>query len=205
MAIVPEFLQTMIKTNLELLEMWFSQRLYEQMVNKGSRHILVRLAEKLDLREIEAACQRYHHQEGPGAKATHTVPRLVRALLVKYLYDWSLREAEERIRHDLVVKWFVGYGVFEEVMDHSGLERFEQWVSREAHRAFFDGVLRQIDADFPEERAQVQIGDTYAMRADAAQERIVELLRHTSRCLLREIERDVPGQHAQIQSQLEGR
>jgi hypothetical protein len=203
MTIVPEFLQVLIKTYLEMLEMWFSQRLYEQMVNKGSRHILVRLEGQLDLSEIEAACQRYQHQEGPGAKATHTVRRLVRALLVKYLYDWSLRETEERIRHDLVVKWFVGYGVFDEVMDHTSLERFEQWVSREAHRAFFDGVLRQIDADFPEERAQIQIGDTYAMRADAAQERIVELLRHTSRRLLQEIEHDVPGQHAQIQAQLE--
>jgi hypothetical protein len=203
MAIVPEILIMMINSNLEMLQAWFSGWLYEQMLKNGARHMLVRLQKQLDLSEIEKACRNYHHQDGPGAKATHTVERLVRALLVKYLYDWSLRETEERIRHDLVVKWFVGYAVFEEVMDHSVLERFEQWVSREKHRVFFDGVLKQIDGDFPEEREQIQIGDTFAMQADAGREGVIELLRHTSRCMLREIEQWAGPQHAQIVAQLD--
>jgi hypothetical protein len=36
----------------------------------------------------------------------------VRALLVKYLYDHSLRSLEDEIRFHLIVKWFVGYAVF---------------------------------------------------------------------------------------------
>jgi IS5 family transposase len=203
MPIVTEFLLTMIQTNLEMLESWFSHRLYTRVEKKATRHVLVRMQGKMDLSEIEQACQSYHHQEGAGAKATHTVGRLVRALLVKYVYDLSLRQTEEYLRHHLVAKWYVGYNVFEEVMDHSSLERFEQWVNREAHRAFFDGVLKQIDADFPGERGSVQIGDTFAMRADAALEGSVDLLRHTSRCVLREIEQGAPEQYPQVLRQVD--
>jgi hypothetical protein len=198
MAIVPETLQNLIETNLKMLEVWFSQRLYAQIVKNAARHLLVRMQAGMDLSQIEQACQRYHHQAGPGVKATHTVARLVRALLVKYVYNLSLRETEARIQHDLVVKWYVGYGVFEEVLDHSSLERFEQWVSRECHRVFFDEVLKQIDAAFPEEGEVIQIGDTFAMEANAAQEGIVDLLRHTSRCLLREVKEGAPEQSAQL-------
>jgi hypothetical protein len=203
MAIVPETLQKLIEMNLKLLEIWFSQRLYALIEKNSPRHVLVRMQAGMDLSKIEQACQRYHHQAGPGAKPTHTVKRLVRALLVKYMYNLSLRETEERIRYDLMVKWYVGYGVFEEVLDHSSLERFEQWVSRECHRVFFDEILKQIDAAFPEESEAVQIGDTFAMAANAAQEGIVDLLRHTSRCLLSEIEQGAPEQLAQVLKEVE--
>ena len=43
----------------------------------------------------------------------------------------------------------------------------------------------QIDQDFPEERQKAQIGDTYAMRANAATESLIELIRHTCQRLLR--------------------
>lgn len=198
MAIVPEFLHDVIQANLAILEFWFSQRLYAQLVKNAPRHLLVRLSQKMDLSSIEQACQRFHHQAGPGAKATHPVARLVRALLVKYLYDLSLRETEERLRHDLMAKWFVGYGVFEDVLDYSSLERFEQWVHQEAHRVFFDEVLKQIDAACSQARGPIQVGDTFAMRADAALEGTVELLRHTSRCLLREVEQEAAGQYAAL-------
>lgn len=203
MPIVPEFLLTMIHLNLGILQAWFSHQLYAHIVKNAPRHLLVRMQAEMDLSEIEQACQGYHHQAGPGAKATHPVARLVRALLVKYLNDWSLRETEAGIRHNLVVKWFVGYGVFEEGPDHSSLERFEQWVNHETHRVFFDGVLKQIDVDFPGERGSVQIGDTFAMRADAALEGTVDLLRHTSRCLLREIEQGAPEQYGQMEGQVD--
>lgn len=198
MPIVPDFLRMIIESNLAMLQAWFSRELYAQILKKATRHVLVMMQAKLDLSEIEGACQGYHHQVGPGAKVAHPVARLVRALLVKYLNNWSLRESEEGMRYNLLVKWFVGYGVFDEVMDHTSLERFEQWVNREAHRAFFDGVLKQIDGDFPGERGPVQIGDTFAMRADAALEGTVDLLRHTCGCLLRDVEERAPGQYSQV-------
>ncbi len=203
MEILPQFLKVIVTENASTLRSWFSKGLFEQITRYAGRHLLVRLKDKLDINSIVEACKNYYHQSGPGTTAKYTIEQLVRALLVKYLYNWSLRETEERLRHDLVVKWFVGCGVFDEVMDHSTLERFEQWVNEQQHRLFFDEVLKQIDADFPEERGGVQIGDTFAMKANAASEGIVSLLRHTSRCLLAEIERGAVQESERILKQLD--
>jgi IS5 family transposase len=108
----------------------------------------------------------------------------VRALLVKYLYNWSLRDLEWHIRFNLVVKWFVGYPIYAEGPDHATLERFELWVCCKQPRTLFDETLRQIDAAFPDERQHAQVGDTYALRANAAKESLVGLLRHTCKRLL---------------------
>ena len=81
-------------------------------------------------------------------------------------------------------KWFAGYSPFEAGPDHSTLARFEQWVIAHQARTFFDAVLRQIDQDFPTERNQPQIGDTYALRANAAQETLITRVSHTCRTLL---------------------
>jgi hypothetical protein len=198
MLILPEFVRSMLDFYREPITQWFSEQIYREVAHRARRHLLIRLQERLDLGEIEAACRDYHHQNGAGSQPTHGVAKLVRALLVKYLYDWSLRETEERISHDLVIKHFVGYGLLEPVMDHSGLDRFEQWVNRHHHRIFFDGVLHMIDRDFPAEREQVQIGDTFAMHANAAREEVAQLLRHTSRYLLRELREQEPEVHQAI-------
>ena len=184
MAIVPDFVLRIVQAHLEPLLDWFSSRLYVEFLKHAADHLLVKLHARLDCQPLEQACVAFHHASGPGAHATHSVPRLVRTLLVKALYGWSLRDLELHIRYHLVVKWFVGYRLFDTGPDHSTLERFEQWVTQHQHRVFFDEVLRQIDQDFPGERAQPQVGDTFAMRADAAKESLVELIRHTCRRML---------------------
>jgi len=45
-------------------------------------------------------------------------------------------------------------------------------------------VLRQIDQEWPTEQQQPQLGDTYALRANAAQETLITRVRHTCRNLL---------------------
>ena len=201
--ILPEFLNAIITQNLEIVEKWFGAQLYERMVKRFPRHLLVRLNARLDLSAIEADFREYQHQAGPGTKPTHSIRKYVRALLVKYLYNWSLRETEERLQNDLMVKWFVGYGVWEEVMDYSALCLFEEWVEQKHHRQLFDRVLRQIDTDFPKERGGVQIGDTYAMQANAALESVVEHLRHMSRLLLAELEQGAREQYLTEMAQLD--
>jgi quinol monooxygenase YgiN len=196
MTILPiNLLCAMVVIYQPALDQYFSERINEQVLKLGSRHLLVRMEKQLDLSSLEKGCRGYHHQEGCGAKPTHSIERYVRALLVKYLYNWSYRETEERIQNDLVVKRFVGYEVLEEVLDHSALCLFEQWVSEHHPRLFFDYILKQIDRDFPEERGGVQIGDTFAMEANAAQESVVEILRHTSRLMLRELEQGAEKQY----------
>lgn len=182
MLSIPDFLPLVILPFWSRLLAWFSAQVYARLL--APNDFWVRLAAQLDCAPLEQACAAYQHTSGPGCHATHTVPHLVRALLVKYLRNLSLREWEAELNVHLGVKWFVGYALFERGPDHSTLERFEQWVIAHAARTFFDEVLRQIDADYPTERQQPQIGDTYALRANAAQETRLTLLRHTCRRLL---------------------
>lgn len=184
MPIIPDFARAVVKIYYAQLLIWLSDQTYLILFKRDPNHLLVNLTAHLNFTPLETACAGYHHSTGRGTPPTHSVPRLVRALLVKYLYDWSLRDLEWHIRFNLVVKWFVGYSIFAEGPDHSTLERFELWVCFKQHRTVFDAILRQIDADFPEERHHAQVGDTYALRANAAKEPLVHLLRHTCQRLL---------------------
>ena len=127
----------------------------------------------------------------------------MRALLLKYLFAWSSRQCEAQIRYNMVVKWFVGYPIFAAGPDHTTLNRFERWVDAHQHRTFFDTTLAQIDADFPQDRQQPQIGDTFAMQANAAREPFIRRLRHTCERLLTALAQTDPTGHEQVQAHLD--
>jgi hypothetical protein len=201
MLIIPDFLPAVILPFWSRLLTALSTQIFALALPRS--HYLVQLAQHLDCTPLEQACATYQHTAGPGRYARHTVPRLVRALLVKYLRNLSLRELEDEIRTNLASKWFVGYSPFEAGPDHSTLERFEQWVIAHQARTFFDEVLHQIDQDLPAERQQPQIGDTYALRANAAQETLITRVRHTCCNLLGALaEADTAG-HAALLADLD--
>lgn len=202
MAIISPSLLAVILPALPILFRWFSDRVYAALLARYGDHLLYQLAKHLDFTPLERACTGYHHALGPGAPATHPVPRLVRALLVGYLFHWSLRELEFHLQCNLLVKWFVGYAVYESAPDHSTLDRFEQWVNTHQHRIFFDEILKQIDALFPQERTQPQVGDSFALQANAAKESLVDLIRHTCRRLLWTLQAGCPENEAWVQTQL---
>ncbi len=200
---IPSTVLAVVQLHLTGLLYWFNDEMMRRLLVRHQNHFLVRLSKELDFRPLEQACADYHHQSGPGARPTHTVPRLVRALLVKYLCDRSLRQLEQSIQWDLLTKWFVGYALFEAGPDHVTLARFEAWVIQQQHRTFFDEVLAQIDRTFPEEREQPQMGDTYAMRANAASESLSGLLRHACRLLLNALGQADENALAQVKDQLD--
>ena len=202
MPIIPSFVLAYVIAYLRPLLTWFSDQVYLALLPRAQDHLLYRLHTHLDFTPLERCCTAYNHGDGPGAPPTHPVPRLVRALLVGYLCNWSLRQLEFQIRFNLLVKWFVGYTVFELGPDHSTLERFELWVCAHEHRTYFDELLRQIDHDFPAERQQAQIGDTFALQANAAKESRIRLLRHTCQRLLCALQKIRPELEASIATQL---
>jgi hypothetical protein len=184
MPILPQFLPTILALYWSLLTEILSEYCYARLLERCPNQLLVKLAKHLDFQPVEAACAAARHSSGAGAPVTFSVAILVRCLLVKYLYDLSLRELEQRLYSDLLVRWFVGLPLFGEVPDHSTLERFEQWVRDQHPRLYLDTVLKQIDAMFPHSRQLNQVGDTYAMLANAAEEDLILRLRHTVRGLL---------------------
>jgi len=199
---IPDFLPDSVLVFWTRLCAWFSSQVYAVMLAHAQQHLLVRLHARLDLQALVTACAGYHHTAGPGDQPTHPVAYLVRAVLVKTLYSWSLRECADQINHHLVIKWFVGYPVFASGPDYTTLARFEAWVSEHHGRTFFDVTLQQIDADFPGERRQPQVGDTFAMQANAAKEGLVRLIRHTWQCLLRVLQTADPVAYAAVTGQL---
>lgn len=188
---------------LSPLLLWFSNHVYDRLIPTDSNHLLFRLHNLLDFSPLESACAAYHKSNGRGHPVVHSVPRLLRAICVKYLFACSLRELEHKIRYDLFVKWFVGYPIFAAGPDHSTLERFESFLSSHHPRLFFDTILNQIDAAFPADRGRPQVGDTFAMLANAALESIIKRLRHTVQQMLIAFQAANPDAYAQLWSQLD--
>ena len=182
MEIIPEN-PTTIVTDEESLRAHYEAQLYAQIVKQSQGHLLVNLKREMQFTGIERACRGYHHTSGPGASPRHGVEKMVRVVLLKRLYGLSLRETEEAMRLNLLYRWFAGYGLWEATPDHVTIQRFEEWVEREAPRAYFDAVLGQIYVRQPEEREAEQIGDTYGMAANAARQGRVEMWRKMGRRL----------------------
>ncbi len=93
---IPDFLPLVILPLWARLLTWLSAQVYARFL--APHDFFVQLAARLDYAPLEQACAAYQHTHGAGAQATHTVPCLVRALLVKYLWNLSLRELEYTIR-----------------------------------------------------------------------------------------------------------
>ena len=203
MSNIPDVALAIVKPYLAELLVWLSDQTYTELLKRDPDHLLIKLSQHLNFGPLETACATYHHATGPGVTPIHPMPRLVRALVVGSLYHWSLRELEWHIRFNLVVKWFVGYPIFALGPDHSTLERFELWVCFKQHRAYFDEILCQIDADFPDQRQAVQIGDTYALCANAAKESLVQLIRHTCRRLLAALRKADAARESAVGTQLD--
>ena len=184
MQILPDFLSEIIKEHDEIIAEYYSDELYKTLLRKNRSHLFVKLAKKLDLSPIEQACAAYHHQSGAGRPPTHTIPRLLRAVLIGQLNDLSLRELETELNTNMLARWFTGYGLFEAIPDHSTLGRFEGWLIVHQPQIYFETILTQVRQEFPEEKADTQMGDTYAMKADAATHGVVEMLRRLSIRLL---------------------
>ncbi len=203
MPILPDFVRTVLVAYLDPILTWLSAIIYADLIAHAPDHFLVALQTTLDFAPLETACAGFHHATGPGCRPTHPVPQLVRVLVIHSCFGWSLRQLEFQVRYNLLLKWFAGYPLFATGPDYSTLERFEQWVIAHQHRTLFDEVLQQIDQDFPEQRHQPQIGDTFALRANAAKESLVELLRHTARLLLHDLEAVAPDSHQRVVAQVD--
>ena len=174
------------------LLIWLSSLVYERLIPSDSDHLLPMIDKLIDFSTLEEACAGYHKLNGNGRPVEHTVPKLVRALLVKYLYDLSLRELEAKIQYDIPAKWFVGYPVFANAPDHSTLSRFETYLIFNHPRLFFDTILEMIDTAFPDDQRRPQIGDTFAMHANAALESLIKRLRHGAQELLLAYQKNDP-------------
>jgi hypothetical protein len=202
MPILPNLALFVILQSWSLVLQLVSAVWYERQLTRYRNHWLVQLHQITDLTPLEQACADFHANNGLGTPVIHTAPRLVRALLVKYLYNLSLRLTEELIDNHILVKWFVGYNLFEAPLDHSTLDRFELWLFKHQPRLFFDEVIRLIDRLCPEDRQRLQIVDTFGMHARAANTYLIELLRQMAGKILQQLAQTDPDRHLALLAQL---
>jgi hypothetical protein len=193
MSIIPHSPALFLAFYAQILLQASAEGLYANLLARCGNCLLVRLDEAVDFTPIESACAAFHHQSGPGRPANYTISCLVRAMLVGFLYDLSLRQLEQRLYSDLLVRWFVGLDLYEPAPDHATLERFEQWVIEHQPNTFFDLLNQQIRTHFPQESRSTQIGDTYAMRGNVADESLCRRIRHVCQTLLTEMAAALPG------------
>jgi hypothetical protein len=191
--IIPDFLRQTTENHRDDLLVWCSNFIYQKFAADNARHPLLQLERLLDLSEFEAACRGFHKHNGMGCPITHPVAHLVRALLIRYLYNYSLRETEAATRDQIPVKRFIGCPLHRGGVSYSTLSRFENYVCQHHPRLFFDVVLRQIDIAFPDHRLQPQIADTFAMLANAQRETLIGRLRHAAALLLIALHQEWPG------------
>ena len=107
MPILPHYAQFVIVQCWSIILQLVSQYWYERQLSRYQQHWLVTLQQQLDLTPLEQACAGFQSNNGRGAPILHPPARLVRALLVKYLHNLSLRQTEELIDNHLLIKWFV--------------------------------------------------------------------------------------------------
>ena len=125
---LPPHLEGVIMPDLDFLRDWFVSDMYASLLAEQPEHPLIRLNDLLDFSPIVAQCQSYRSKKPQGSPETHSIEQLCRALYVKsHLYQ-SLRKAENGIRNDFIVRWFVGYDPYDKTLTYSTIQRFESWV-----------------------------------------------------------------------------
>jgi hypothetical protein len=205
---IPDFLTPITPMLLlfwEEIQEWISAQLYQQILGQAEKEKMVRLQGLIKFEPLEVACGGYHEQRGRGRPVKHGVKQLVRMLFLRWYGNHSLRETERQVRYHLLYRWFAGYGLWETTADHNTLHDFEKYVMAEHERLFFDTMLRQIDESLPQEREGEQIGDTFALRADAALESLVKRLRHSSQRLLTSIKKEERERYEEIMGEVDGK
>ena len=146
----------------------------DQLIPKD--HILYRVNRVLDLswlREEVAAC--YCADNGrPGLDPEVVVRLMLAGLLLGYVHDRRLlREAKV----NLAVRWFIGYGLHEELPDHSSLTRIRQrWGEARFKEIFRRTVRACLEAKVA--KGEVVHVDASLIRADVSWESLAE--RHAS-------------------------
>lgn len=187
-------------------EVWerFSELHHAQVLAQaGETHELVLLKGRFDWATMTQVCQSYRHYVGQqGVEATYSVEQLMLGLVVKRYYKWSYDQTVKEVGSDSLLRWFVGLGLNESTFSPATLCRFDNWLRDNHPRLLFNGILAQIDQDFPAEREAPQTGDTYAMLTRSAAQSRTDLLRTTCQRLLNALRQVTATGHAQVEAAL---
>ena len=185
---------------------WLSEQVYAQACAMNPEHLLVLVGKRFNFAEIVKRCQGYRQYCGKdGQAARHSLGQLCRASVVKSLYNWSYETVSEEAGQQLLVRWFIGYGLHEKALSDTTLWHFEQWLKAQEPRLLFSELYQQIRQDFPVASQALQVGDTFAMQSVCREQSRTEMLREGCRTLLRRLAQVCPAAHSEVQQALDNK
>lgn len=121
---------------------FFGYFLYDQVLPK--EHFLVRLKEEIPWGEFTRGLVRAYKGGGEYGPTPYAPDKILRMLLIPYLFDISEREAEEMVRFNLLAKYFVGLGVDELPPDHSTLTVFKERLLKYQGKRAWEKLFNQM-------------------------------------------------------------
>ena len=123
---------------------FFGNFLYSQVLPKD--HFLVRMKEEIPWEQFTGSLIKAYKGGGEYGPTPYAPDKILRMLMVPYLFNISEREAEEVVRFNLLAKNFVGLGVDEIPPDHSTLtvfkDRLVAYQGQYAWELLFNKIIR---------------------------------------------------------------
>ena len=120
---------------------FFGSFLYDQVVPKD--HFLYRLRHEIPWGTICVPLTKVYKDGAEFGPTPYHPEKLLRMLLVAYLFGISEREAEETVRFNLPAKYFVGLGVDELPPEHSTLTVFKNRATEKLGVGIWDKLFQK--------------------------------------------------------------
>lgn len=123
---------------------FFGNFLYAQILPQN--HFLVKAKDTIPWDRFTGKLLRYYKGGGQYGRAAYEPAKMLRMLLLSYLYNISERDTEEFVTLNLAGKYFVGLGADEPAPDHTSLTTFKDRiiaaVGLKGYEAVFNELLR---------------------------------------------------------------
>lgn len=135
---------TTVRFKKDTQNSFFGNFLYAQILPK--EHFLVKAKDAIPWERFTVKLLRYYKGGGEYGRAAYEPSKMLRMLLLSYLYNISERDTEEFVTLNLAGKYFVGLGADELAPDHSSLTTFKERiiaaVGLKGYEAVFNELLR---------------------------------------------------------------
>lgn len=151
---------------------FFGHFLYDQVLPQD--HFLVRLKNEVPWQRLTRKLIKAYKGQGEYGPSPYSPDKILRMLLVPYLFNISEREAEQVVRFNLLAKYFVGLGVDELPPDHSTLTVFKERLLEYQGKKAWENLFNQIIVLAKEKGirfGKIQIIDSTHTTADVNKEK----------------------------------
>lgn len=131
-----------IRFRADTTNSFFGNFLYSQVLPK--EHFLVRMKDEIPWEKFTGGIIRLYKGGGEYGPTPYAPDKILRMLLVPYLFNISERESEQVVNFNILAKYFVGLGVDELPPDHSTLTVFKERLLKAQGQKAWEDLFNRI-------------------------------------------------------------